>query len=448
MADDRRAWRVVLVGWAVLSAAAVGFVAKFGVDGPLSDEWVLLAPLVGERPVLPWLWEPHNEHRYPLPRLVWLTLHRLTNFDFRAGAFASVAVVSAAGLGLATTARKLRGRARAADVLLPALLLHFGHWENWLIGYQLAFALAVGLAAAAVGLLATAGDPPRPGRLLAAGLAVALLGPCGAAGVVLALPLAAGVLLGAGRLAVAGRRPAAASAAVLPLVALAYATVYLATLGGGGPKPVSTAVEKLAVAGEVLAGGLGPAGRSTWPASGVLAAAAVAAATAASLCQLGRGPQRSAAVGVLAGLAGVVGVAASVGVSRAGIMPEVGFSSRYGLFAALGLGTAYLATARPVVGRATRAGEWLGLAVVLAAVAAAAPPSVEVGAVYRNNGRAVWYQARSGATTEELTGRFVNAVFAGEDTPDFRAQFSAALKLCERHRIGPYRPRRGDGPAG
>ncbi len=146
---------------------------------------MFLAELVGERPAAGWLAEAHNEHRFPLPRFLWLACHRLTGFDFCVPLLLSAALVSAAALAFVAAARTTRGRSRVADQLLPALLLHLGHWENWLIGYQLAFTVSV--AAVAFVLASAASGCVNPTACAAATAALAL---CGGAGVLLALPVA------------------------------------------------------------------------------------------------------------------------------------------------------------------------------------------------------------------------------------------------------------------
>ena len=40
---------------------------------PWADEWSHVAILSRDRPVsLAWLWEQHNEHRFPLAKLFWV----------------------------------------------------------------------------------------------------------------------------------------------------------------------------------------------------------------------------------------------------------------------------------------------------------------------------------------------------------------------------------------
>lgn len=156
--------RLVALGTLALAAAAVGYVLRFGSDVPNTDEWDYVARVVGPFPV-GWLIEHHNEHRYPLARLLWLGSVRLAG-DFRAPMLLTVALLTATSLLLTTAARRWRGTASVGDLLVPALLLHWGHAFNFLMGYQVAFGLyALGLAGV---VWAVTADRPHLGGLFAA----------------------------------------------------------------------------------------------------------------------------------------------------------------------------------------------------------------------------------------------------------------------------------------
>src|SRR5581483_11647567 len=186
-----RLTRGVLLGtWAVLALADLAFVLTLGTNAPYADEWEFVPALLDREPPLPWLWQLHNEHRLPLPRAVYLGLFRLTH-DFRAGMVVQVAVLSGLSLWLMRLAERLRGRPHWADLFFPASLLHVGHWENLLMGYQLCFALFTVLATAVgvVALRATRESAFRSG--VAAGVLALLLATTGGSGLVAALPVAA-----------------------------------------------------------------------------------------------------------------------------------------------------------------------------------------------------------------------------------------------------------------
>src|SRR5262245_19275277 len=114
--------RYLLAVWAVMTAAALGFVLGFGHNVPWVDEWEFVPVLTGHEPAGPWLWAQHNEHRLPLPRAVYLGLFRLTG-DFRAGTVLQVVVLSVLALGLMRYLAAARGRPAWADVFVPVGLL-------------------------------------------------------------------------------------------------------------------------------------------------------------------------------------------------------------------------------------------------------------------------------------------------------------------------------------
>ena len=71
-------------GWALMLLATLMFVMRYGSNIPYGDEWWMVPQLTGDKPVnASWLWEQHNEHRNPLPKLILVGLFRLTG-DFRA----------------------------------------------------------------------------------------------------------------------------------------------------------------------------------------------------------------------------------------------------------------------------------------------------------------------------------------------------------------------------
>ena len=136
---------VVLYLHTVLAAAAFAsgwFVYSQAPALPLVDEWGLLHEWTQSPSTLEWAWQHHNEHRYPLTKLIWLGFLRATDFRFNAPQYATLALMISAAVLALWTARGLRGRAHPVDAALPLLFLHYGHGLNWLMGYQLGFALA------------------------------------------------------------------------------------------------------------------------------------------------------------------------------------------------------------------------------------------------------------------------------------------------------------------
>ena len=79
-----------------MTALALTFVAQYGPNLPVADDFdVIDVAAGGRRCTLEWLWSLHNEHRVLLPRLILLSLYRLSEVDFRVGMFFSVAALAA-----------------------------------------------------------------------------------------------------------------------------------------------------------------------------------------------------------------------------------------------------------------------------------------------------------------------------------------------------------------
>src|SRR5438874_2145914 len=102
--------------WALLLASALAFVALFGTDLPYWDDWNMIPAVVGRQPIsLGWLWALHNEHRIPLPKLLYLGLAWAAGGDLRAGMIFNVLVLGAASALLLAAVRRARGRTVLAD---------------------------------------------------------------------------------------------------------------------------------------------------------------------------------------------------------------------------------------------------------------------------------------------------------------------------------------------
>jgi hypothetical protein len=100
--------------WTLATIAALGFVARFGIDICCGDDFDIARALGGEFS-WQWLWSLHHEHRLLLPRLVLLALAWLTG-DFRAGMVVSVLLLSATALAGIVVSSRLRGRTALTDL--------------------------------------------------------------------------------------------------------------------------------------------------------------------------------------------------------------------------------------------------------------------------------------------------------------------------------------------
>src|SRR5215210_336316 len=108
-ADDRLARLVVWGTWTAMLAFVLAHIARYARNIPLAEDWVMLRPLAGTEPHFwEWVWSQHNEHRLPLPRLVYLGLLEVVP-DFRVGMVFDTLLVGALAAAMILVARRLRG---------------------------------------------------------------------------------------------------------------------------------------------------------------------------------------------------------------------------------------------------------------------------------------------------------------------------------------------------
>jgi hypothetical protein len=331
--------------WLVMFASGLIYVSRYALVNPYVDEWAFIPVLFGERPAAPWLWELHNEHRFPLPRLIYLGLFRLTG-DLRTGCWVSFLGISLLAAGLIRLARSVRGRSHLADAVFPLLLMHTGQGENLYMGYQLAFMLTTALAGVLLGLIVTtswprrsnpAGDPPLArsdsngdGCDFRRGLRATIVGwlllTCGAGGLVYAIAAAAWVLLLAafGRMSVSRRVVLVGLAAITPIYVIFYFQGYVRP---SHHPPSAGVFESARIALEAQAMAFGPSATGLWPAIG-LAVCFLGGAVVTGLAMQFRRDIRLA--GLLLYVAAGAAVAFGIGWGRSGFMDNMGFAWRYG----------------------------------------------------------------------------------------------------------------------
>lgn len=398
------AGRVVAAAVLVLAAAAGGYVARFSANAPVVDEWELTFPLLGGQDPWAWTFSRLNEHLYVPANLAFVALHKLTGLDFRAGMAATVAALTAAAALAAAAARRVRGRSHVADVFIPAVLLHWGHQYNLLMGYQLAFGLFA-LAGAALLWVAAAAEPGREFRTgVRAGLLLLFVMLNGGMGVAFVPAVAGWVAYLAGRVwRTAGPRRAAV--VLLPLVpATAYTAYALLTTpqtpAGSGPTPPPGQFT-LAVL-QYLGMGLG----SWFPdanlhVAGPAVGAAFLAAAGLLAAAAGRDDNRPRAVGLLAVLGGHLAVAVGIAAVRGGAAVD-----RYVTISAVGVLAAYLAAVAYGPALPRRLGVVLGLAAATAVVAANFGPGQRFGLIHRMYYRGFEADLKAGMPVDFLADKY------------------------------------------
>ena len=230
---------------------------------PLYDEWMLLDQYVQSPDLWSWIIAHHNEHRFPLTKAIWIGILRQTGFRFDEPQYLTFGLNASAGVLALWTARWRQGRSHPLDAILPMLFLHFGHGLNWVMGYQLGFAL---MAYCTVGWMWTAAAFGREFRVRWAISSAAYTVPillCGGFGLGFAPAIALWWLYLAARF-FRLRAPVAALAigfgAALTIGYSAFNYLTLPPLIGPATSPFDQPLDVLGVAAGFLLVGLGP-----WP---------------------------------------------------------------------------------------------------------------------------------------------------------------------------------------
>lgn len=325
------AWSV----WALTTVAALWLVAHYGRNVPQWDDWEMAPVLAGAQPVTPsWLWSQHNEHRIPLPRLLLLSLVRVSGNDFRAGMVFNVLALAALAAALMVAARRVRGSPSWADAFFPLILLHWGHAENLLWGWQVGFVSSTAVALALLAILAVRGNRLTRGTLLGVGACLLLLPLCGANGLVLVPPLALWLGWGAYHGAKTGQlggRADRLAAVVLLLAVAGLVAAYLVGYRRPEDHPPSPGVgAALQTSLECWAMTFGLWGRHAWLPAGLAAAGLWAAAALLAARAAWRLPaDRPRALGLGLFLAGLMALALVVGWGRSAAGPASGLTGRY-----------------------------------------------------------------------------------------------------------------------
>lgn len=325
--SELRARVLLFVVWLVMFAQGLVYVTRYALVNPYVDEWAFMPVLFGERPVGPWLWELHNEHRFPLPRLIYVGLFRLSG-DLRAGCLVSFLGISFMTGGLIRLAQSVRRRSHPADAAFPLLLMHTGQGENLYMGYQMAFMLTTALAGALLAVIVTTSSNHFRRGLQATVLGWLLL-TCGAAGMVYAIASAAWVvvLVAFGRLALRQRIILGLFVPITSIYVFAYFHGYVRP---SHHPPSAGVLESARIGLEAQAMAFGPAASGLWPYVGILiflVGIVVVVETAYRAFGRGFDPRFG---GLFLYVGAAAAVAFGIGWGRSGFNDNMGFAWRYG----------------------------------------------------------------------------------------------------------------------
>jgi hypothetical protein len=319
--------------------AVLGFIAEHGRNTPFLDDFDMVPQLTGARPVTAgWLWSQHNEHRIPLPRLVFLASCRWSGCDFRAGMYFSAVALSAAAFAMILAARRIRGRTAYTDAVFPIGMLHWGHWENLLWSFQVGFVLPAVLALALLVIIARWKGAPTGGVVAVAGFALISLPLCGAPGLALTPALALWLLCAGAAAWSMGARNARRKSLFLMgagLLALLIAAAYFidyrhVSHAGDSRMPNPGTLARLTTSAQFAASSFGPAAQVLWPYSAVAILCLASGSAVAVIARWWKRPEdRLRCLGFLLFLSGMVCLAVGLGWGRAAWGEHAGFVNRY-----------------------------------------------------------------------------------------------------------------------
>jgi hypothetical protein len=140
------AWFVAAV-WALMAASTLAYVYRHGLTSPWADEMRWLPILIGAEPLTAqWVFAPENQHAQPLVKLLYIGLGRAMGFDFHAAALLNTAALAAMALAMVLVVARIRRRASPLDIIIPVVLLNWGHYMSLIWGLMLCYVLPTVLA--------------------------------------------------------------------------------------------------------------------------------------------------------------------------------------------------------------------------------------------------------------------------------------------------------------
>jgi hypothetical protein len=455
---------VVWFVWAVLSVSLIAYVARYGYNVPYYDEWNLI-PLLDGPVNANWLWEQHNWHRIPFPKLILVGLLFGTGWDFRSGMFFdAVALIALAAL-LIRTSEQVRGKLSYADAFFPIFLLHWGNYDYLLWNWQLNQMIPVGIVLVILSVIVTRGLRPGSWALMLSSVAVILLPLSGVNGLAYTPGLAAWLLL-AGVQSWRSRTKKARLSAIVAWccggLSLFLIPVYFSGLKFAGPIPVFfsglkfagpydsglstklglTAVSSITATGaSFVAQGLGPGGIPLAPVSWLVIAGATVICFARILHLAWKERDaRHYAFAALLFLVGLAGLIGAVSMASAPLAPGANFPSRYALQAAPVFCWVFLVSGRNKLPFAARSAQ---AALALLAIAAVGGNFV-VGRHYAQKRdqqlAALTADLKKGAPPSLLIAKHQQAMFPfpEEGGASFHDSLGYWLEVIHRARLGAF----------
>ena len=318
----------VLLGF--LFVLHLNFAVRHSFPVPYWDESGYIPYVVGAQPVtFGWLWSQANEHRIPVPRLLYLAVARISGLDARLMNSATVSLLAITACILVVGLRRLQGRTTYVHAFVPLLLLNPAHYSNTVWPNQIGFVLPTCLMCYAILVLAERGE--GMGRYLALGPVAFLACMCGANGLPLALALSPMLFWIAVRDFRVGVRWRGFAQLICAASICLYTGLYFVHLKRDTPQMRPWRLSEAIIESvKAVSMSLGPSAETLWPYAAITIVALLIVCTILLIVAILRHPaDRLSASGLLLALIGSVGVAVGIGFGRTVLGRGAGFAPRY-----------------------------------------------------------------------------------------------------------------------
>jgi hypothetical protein len=172
--------------WVVMLLGGLASIVKYHSAIPNSDDWEFVAYVTGAEPITPsWLWAQECEHRFPLTRLVGVSLLKLGNGDNWAMMLLRILAIGGLAFAMIWVAKDLRGWTSLTDIFFPLTMFQWGTTGNMIKGVSgIGYPLPTYFAGIIFLIMVKRGTRLTLGTGVLAGLCLLQLPLCGAMGLV------------------------------------------------------------------------------------------------------------------------------------------------------------------------------------------------------------------------------------------------------------------------
>jgi hypothetical protein len=333
---------IVWAIWLVMLFFAAICIILYGRNIPIAEDWLMVKPLTGNEPnFIKWLWHQNNEHRIPLPKLIYLFFLKITNGDFRCGMFVNVFFIGLLTAILIKVFNHIRGgKTEYTDAFFPIIFLHIGNWPNLFWSWQIGFVLPTVLTCLLIMIIIQYSNLLSLRLAIVASICLISLPLCGANGLIYLLPLIPWLAY-EGYLHVRGHEPGASRKVGYLLLAAILLTILIVIIYFIGyirpwwnpPSPNLTATLKTGA--KFLALAFGPSASISWHLSTAIVLILVITSTILLLFVIikTKGRELQRAIGLLFFMGASLVFALAMGWGRAALVPTLGLPIRYVLLA-------------------------------------------------------------------------------------------------------------------